>query len=390
MDKILVDCEHLRTLIIKMEHDHPFSPIWSPSPFVNAVWITELIWSAEVILQLDEFLPLCLRLELLVINSDEIGSSDGKRVLQRVDLLCPSLRHIYCLDSETISSLDIDEYRRPPSPTLKRGLQSITISDMRPLKDVDLAPLLKRNHDTLESISVAHTMSLDQYCAIFAAWGAKHLKRLCLKYPGPAEFLSQMIEQCPALEEVTLTHCCSNMTLYVLSKLKNLRSLSIIRDDQDDDISEGAFAFVKAAAASPSMLTKFHLQAECVTDSLLENLGQIKSLKNVNLKHSTRLTAPGLLRFIELLATNTQIESLNLADVDAVTDTIILALGRRLKYVHDLDMSGCSNISDSGALYLTFMKRLKRLLLKDHLPSTHRTSYVEEAIGMVRHIAVSR
>lgn len=377
--RVLSTCQRLQTLVCKMENieenqeeeqnedeeEENVSPTWAPE--LPMPWLTELVWSAEVVLPLERLLPLCTSLHLLVMDAAECGPMN---VLQRIDLLCPSLRHVHLLDTDAITHLELHDVRAPNASG--PGLQSLALTHVDGLCDRDLLPLLERNHRTLELVSVIHDTPLEHYWAALAHYGAPRLSHLVLRHTGPEDDLCRLLSQCPALEHVTLMQCQSGRTMDALTRLVSLRSLTIY--DGAETALDRAMCFARAPAIG---LRTLHLiRSRFVTDDFLETMVRELNteLTSLDVSGCEQLSSAGLQRAIQELARSQQLRSLGLADLDCVDDDVLCALGA-IQSLHTLDISRCYRVSDRGVSALVFdgCTSLRRLVMHDCLV-THATT----------------
>ncbi|KAI7881399.1 RNI-like protein [Lichtheimia hyalospora FSU 10163] len=376
--RVLSTCQRLQTLVCKMENieenqqeeneeeeEQTVSPTWTPE--LPMPWLTELVWSAEVVLPLERVLPLCTSLHLLVMDAAECGPMN---VLQRIDLLCPSLRHVHLLDTDAITHLELHDVRAPYANG--PGLQSLALTHVDGLCDRDLLPLLERNHQTLELLSVIHDTPLEHYWAALAHYGAPRLSHLVLRHTGPENDLCRLLSRCPALEHVTLMQCHSGPTMDALTRLVSLRSLTIY--DGAETVLDRAMCFARAPAIG---LRTLHLiRSRFVTDDFLETVVRELNteLSSLDVSGCEQLTSAGLQRVIQELARSQQLRSLGLADLDCVDDQVLCTLGA-IQSLHTLDISRCYRVSDHGVSALVFdgCTCLRKLVMHDCLV-THATT----------------
>lgn len=378
LPRVLSTCQRLQTLVCKMEtieenqeeenqddNEQSVSPTWAPE--LPMPWLTELIWSAEVVLPLERVLPLCTSLHLLVMDAAECGPVN---VLQRLDLLCPSLRHVHLLDADAITHLELNDVRA--SYASEPGLQSLALTHVDGLCDRDLIPLLERNHQSLESLSVIHDTPLEHYWTSLAQYGAPRLSHLVLGHTGPEDDLCRLLSHCPALEHVTLMQCHSGRTMDALTRLDSLRSLTIY--DGAESALDRAMCFARAPAIG--IRTLHLIRSRFVTDDFLDTVVRELNTELVSLDVSgcDQLTSAGLQRVIQQLTRSQRLRSLGLADLDCVDDQVLCALGG-IQSLYSLDISRCYRVSDRGVNALVFdgSTSLRRLVMHDCLV-THATT----------------
>ncbi|KAI8145940.1 hypothetical protein BJV82DRAFT_29850 [Fennellomyces sp. T-0311] len=335
MDKIFPLCKQLRRLICEMEHDSENPPHdWSPAGEDPLPCLTEFLWSTEIPLALDKLLPRCTSLHTLTIESAEFGDA---RILQRLDELCPTLQQFYCTDAESIGNLEHEK----PSAT-KKGLRELSIDNVEGLLDDHLIPLIERQYESLEYLSVHSSAKLTRYWSVIGMVGLRRLTRLDLRHLGPAEDLSRLITRCPSLQDVTLYYPVCNEIMNALGQLKQLQRLNI--HEGSSAAIEGAMRFAQTCASTLKTINFAH--SRFVTDHVLLLLAKIQTLRSVIVGDCPMLTTSGIMKFIDKA---THVEYLGIDGLDAVTDQVLFAIGNNLVCLQELDISRCPSTTNQGA-----------------------------------------
>ncbi|KAI9470446.1 hypothetical protein BDB00DRAFT_880108 [Zychaea mexicana] len=389
MDRLFPVCKRLKRLICEMEYDSGSPPPdWSPPDNATLPCLTELLWSTEMVLPLDKFLPRCPNLRSLTIESSEFGDTP---ILRRLDELCPTLQHFSCTDTETIGSLDqikpsFAASLSSNSSTRKYGkgndgLRSIYIDQVEALKDDDIIPLIQRHHDTLEYLSIHSDAQLNRYWSTIAELGTRRLTTLDLSHRGPADHLSNMLLSCPLLEDVTLHYPVTTQIMDALGQLKQLKRLKI--HEGSSDAIEGALQFAQSCSSNGALEAVNFAHSRFVTDHVLTLLGSIRTLRTVIVGDCPMLTTLGITQFIEKAD---HIERLGLYGLHAVTDQVMEAIGNNMERIQQLDISRCSSVTDRGVEQLISTRKatgLKKLAVQGCTGIGEHTIYmIEKELGL--------
>ena len=370
MDKIFPVCRQLQKLICVMDYDSGSPPPdnWSPPNNTTLPCLTELLWSTEMTLPVDKFLPRCPNLRALIVESSEFGDT---HILQRLDKLCPTLQYFSTADAETINTNLDQTINMLSSHTIDAdvGLRAIAIDQLDALKDDDIIPLIQRHHETFVYLSIHSNAILNRYWSVIASLGCPQLTTLDLRHQGPVEQLCRMILRSPLLQDVTLYYPVSSQIMDTLAQLKYLKKLNI--HEGSSDATEGAIRFAQScslssvstlatpaastistittgtnAVASSSKLTSVNFaHSRFVTDHLLSLLAKIQTLQTVIVGDCPLLTTSGIINFITQAK---QIEILGIYGLDAVTDEVMQSIGNNMDHLQQLDVSRCRFVTDHG------------------------------------------
>ena len=329
---ILHVCSNLKYLCLQTRK----SVTYQPPSSTNQYPLLELtIRATRLEGQLFELLlPQCPNLQMLSTHEFPLEA------IGVLDAYCTQLRHFSVVDNHQLENADSS--CNPSSTglyTMRYTKENTTIRY--------LTPLFTKSKDTLKSLMLS-LRGLDDGVNQLAQHSFHHLTKLQLNMGQHHHSeIALMIQQCPALQDLTLLFGGAAVTdelFSSLTTLSQLRSLMLSYISSSSAALERLFSHLHPSANLQCITLK---DCNGISDNVLRTLAKITSLRKIVMHYLHEPTEAGMMAFIQSLHTLSHLKVVVLDAMSQMTDAMLIQLAS-IDGLRELDLNCINGITSAG------------------------------------------
>ncbi|KAI8147836.1 hypothetical protein BJV82DRAFT_664187 [Fennellomyces sp. T-0311] len=283
---------------------------------ISSLTLTSAFVSAGV---LGEILPRCPRIQDLIVSKGEMTG------LTTILDSCPQLKKLgFNTIIPSIPDIPVDDLP---------GIQQFGIYSSDLAESADICSILNRYQSTLQIIDIElqdmHSHLPDRWAGLRNFEG-KNLKHLTYtgRTPSMNTIATAILRRCPVLQSVTLQHLSAEESTSLLCEAllaaPNLRTLTL-SELWGVNIPDAMLFFNEhRAKGKASSLRKVCLdRCHDTSDEILETLGSIETLEQVEIINCPGMTEVGLCDLFFLLHGYKTLKTVHLQGMETVTDQVL-------------------------------------------------------------------